>query len=258
MTHATAVTTRPIWVDLASDDPSKAAAFYSGLFGWDVTVSEDPQYGGYAMAKLAGGDVAGIGPKQMPGMPSVWSAYIGSSDAEQDAAKVVAAGGTVIAPPFDVGDQGRMAVFQDPAGAYISIWQPIAMSGFTAGKQGRFRWLELNARGMDKAVPFYESVFGWQAHTRSFEGTPDYTEFHLDGEQVAGGLEMQPMVPVEVPSYWTVYFGADDVDGSFARATELGAQPMVPPMDFPGGRLAIVSDPEGAMFGLLRIDPREG
>jgi predicted enzyme related to lactoylglutathione lyase len=67
---------------------------------------------------------------------------------------------------------------------------------------------------------------------------------------------MQPMVPAEVPSYWLVYFGVDDVDKSFKTATQAGAKEMVAPMDFPGGRFAIVSDPQGAAFGLLKMAPR--
>ena len=84
------------------------------------------------MATLDGKDVAGIGPLQSPQAPTAWMVYIGTTDADALAAKVQAAGGAVIAPPFDVGDQGRMAVFQDPAGAFISAWQPLAMSGFGA------------------------------------------------------------------------------------------------------------------------------
>ena len=75
---------RPAWVDLATSDAEAARKFYSQLFGWDMEVSEDPQYGGYATAKVPGGgaesSAAGIGPKQDPNMPNVWSLYIGSDD----------------------------------------------------------------------------------------------------------------------------------------------------------------------------------
>jgi len=60
------------------------------------------------------------------------------------------------------------------------------------------------------------------------------------------------MVPAQVPSYWMVYFSVGDVDGSFRKAIEAGAQEMVAPVDYPGGRFAILSDPQGAMFGLLK------
>jgi predicted enzyme related to lactoylglutathione lyase len=64
------------------------------------------------------------------------------------------------------------------------------------------------------------------------------------------------MVPAAVPSYWMVYFGADDVDAAFAKAIAAGAHEMLPPRDFPGGRFAILGDPQGAAFGILKMAAR--
>lgn len=250
----TAVANKPVWIDLSSSDPAASREYYSKLFGWKVEVSPDPQYGGYAMATIGGKDVAGIGPTQSPEAPTAWMVYIGTPDAEALGKAVQAAGGNVIAAPFDVGDQGRMAVYQDPSGAFISAWQPKAMSGFQAGVPNAFGWAELNARGIDKAVTFYKKVFGWTAKTSDMgEGMPPYNEFHLGEDSIAGGMEMNPMVPAEVPSYWMVYFNVDDVDKAFKKATEAGGREMLAPQDFPGGRFAILSDPQGAAFGLLKM-----
>jgi predicted enzyme related to lactoylglutathione lyase len=84
--------------------------------------------------------------------------------------------------------------------------------------------------------------------------TPPYLEFQVKGESVGGGMEMNPMVPKEVPSYWMPYFGAKDVDKAHERAKAAGAREMVPPQDFPGGRFSILSDPEGAAFGIMSTD----
>jgi predicted enzyme related to lactoylglutathione lyase len=67
---------------------------------------------------------------------------------------------------------------------------------------------------------------------------------------------MMPMVPKEVPSYWLVYFTVDDVDSSAKKATSNGAQELMGPTDFQGGRFAILRDPQGASFGLLKMQPR--
>jgi uncharacterized protein len=244
---------KPAWIDLSSADPAASREFYSKLFGWNVEVNPDPQYGGYALAKVGGKDVAGIGPKMMAEAPTAWSVYIGTSDAKELSARVKAAGGNVIVEPMEVGGQGVMAVYADPSGAIISAWQPQQMTGFVPGTPNGFGWAELNSRGIEKVLPFYRAVFGWgNKSTDMGEGQPPYTEFLLGGDSIAGGTEMSPMVPAAVPSYWMVYFEVGDVDATFARALAGGAKEMLAPMDFPGGRFGIVADPQGAVFGLLK------
>ena len=249
---AVAIANKPAWVDLGSSDAAGSRDFYSKVFGWRVEVNPDPQYGGYGLAKVGGQDVAGIGPTQSPDQPSAWQFYIGTDDAEALGRKVEAAGGKVVAPPFDVGDQGKMAVFQDPSGAFISAWQPTRMGGFQTEGPNTFGWAELSARGLDKALPFYRDVFGWSAKTQDTDGQP-YTEFQVDGQGIGGAAEMSPMLPPDAPSYWLVYFTVGDVDASHRTAIGAGARELVPPMDFPGGRMSILSDPQGATFGLLTV-----
>jgi predicted enzyme related to lactoylglutathione lyase len=66
---------------------------------------------------------------------------------------------------------------------------------------------------------------------------------------------MNPSVPAGVPSYWQVYFATDDVDTTYRKALDLGATEMLGPQDFPGGRFAILADPHGAGFGLMKLLP---
>lgn len=246
---------KAVWTDLQAPDPGAARAFYGPLLGWDIEVNPDPQYGGYGLARVGGKDAAGIGRTQAPEQPAAWSVYIGSDDLDALVARVGEAGGTVIAPPFPVGDQGRMAVFQDATGAFISAWQTERMAGMQASGSGTFGWAELSARGVDAALPFYEQVFGWTPK-HAGEGPQRYTEFQAGGESVAGAMEMNPMVPAEVPNYWLVYFAVDDVDATFQQAVAAGAREMLPPSEFNDGRYAILGDPQGAAFGLLKLASR--
>ena len=251
----TAVANKPAWVELSTQDAAASRDFYSKLFGWKIEVNPDPQYGGYGMAKVSGyaGDVAGIGPKMSPETPTAWSIYIGTADAADTTKKVEQAGGKVVMQPMEVPGQGTMAVFQDPSGAFISVWQPANMGGFQQGKANQFGWAELSARGIDKAKPFYKKLFGWgEKKSPMGEGQPEYTEFLVGGESVAGAMEMNAMVPAEVPSYWLVYFNVDDVDKATKKAVDLGAKQLMEPQDFPGGRFSILTDPQGASFGLLK------
>ena len=104
---------------------------------------------------------------------------------------------------------------------------------------------------VEAAKPFYPAVFGWTLE--SHEGEMTYHEFHLGSESVGGMLSMPPQVPAEVPSHWLAYFGVDEVDSSATRVKDLGGAVFAGPMDFPGGRFAVATDPQGAAFGLLRM-----
>jgi predicted enzyme related to lactoylglutathione lyase len=155
-----------------------------------------------------------------------------------------------------VGDQGRMSTFQDPVGAFVSVWQPTRMGGFQAQGDKAFAWAELNARGRDSALAFYQTVFGWGIRRSEIAAdSPDYVEFLVEGESVAGAAELNPQAPAGIQNYWLVYFGVDDVDVAFDKAIGLGASQMIEPQDFPGGRFAILTDPQGAVFGLLKGEP---
>jgi uncharacterized protein len=66
-------------------------------------------------------------------------------------------------------------------------------------------------------------------------------------------LPMPPMVPAEVPTHWLVYFAVDDVDASLAKAQELGATTILPPMQVDAGRFSIISDPQGAVLSIIQL-----
>jgi predicted enzyme related to lactoylglutathione lyase len=56
-----------------------------------------------------------------------------------------------------------------------------------------------------------------------------------------------------VPNYWDVYFAVDDADATATKATEEGGQIMVEPFDIPPvGRSAVLKDPLGAVFSVLK------
>jgi predicted enzyme related to lactoylglutathione lyase len=245
---------RPAWVDLSTKDPAGARDFYGKLFGWEWFINPDPQYGGYAIARIDGTDVAGIGGLQMPEAPTAWMVYMGTDDAAGLEQKVQANGGTVIAPTFDIGDQGRMAVFQDPAGAFVSAWEPAGMGSFLSDQTNTFVWAELNSRDLPKAAAFYDGTFGW---THADMGPGGYQMFQLGGATVAGATPMNAMAPAEMPSYWAIYFGVDNVDEAVERAKSAGGQAMMGPMDYPGGRFAMLGDPQGGIF-LVRSTSSQG
>jgi predicted enzyme related to lactoylglutathione lyase len=242
----------PAWADLSTTDPAAGKTFYSQLFGWQPQ-DLGPSAGNYVIFRLDGKQVAALGPVQTPGGPPAWMVYIATDDAAATAKKVRDGGGTVAMEPMEVMDQGSMAVFQDPIGAFFAVWQPAKMKGFDVTNQpNSFTWVELNARGVENTKPFYKKVFGWGDKSSPMgEGQPSYTEWQLGAESVGGGMEWQEMPP-GVPPHWLVYFAVADPDATAKKATELGGKVNVAPQDFPGGRFAVISDPQGAVFGILR------
>src|SRR5947209_20301893 len=157
----------PSWIDLGSPDLDGSAAFYGGLFGWTCLEAGPPEEtGGYRMFFYKDKPVAGLGPQQSPG-PPYWTTYVSVASADDTVAKAKAAGGTVFVEPMDVLDVGRMAIFADPTGAVIAIWQPGTHVGSGwVNEANTLCWNELSTRDLPTATAFYEAVFGWKANTQ--------------------------------------------------------------------------------------------
>lgn len=243
----------PGWIDLGSPDPEASRRFYSALFGWTANVAS-AEFGGYTIFKLDGKSVAGAGPLFSEGQPTAWSTYVVTDDADAVAAKVEAAGGKVLMPPGDVGENGRMGVFMDRAGAPFSVWQPGTMPGGELFNQpGALCWNELATRDPDGAKEFYGAVFGW-GHEDGPAGDFTYTQWTLDGKSIGG---MMPMTGdqslADVPPHWLVYFAVDDCDATVDKVRELGGNVLKPAFDMSQGRMAVVQDPHGAVFAVIKM-----
>ena len=243
----------PSWVDIGVPDIDKAAAFYSGLFGWECPPGPE-EAGGYRVCMLKGQPVAGIGPQQNPG-PPVWASYVNVDDADAIVAKVTESGGQVMIPPMDVMGLGTMAYFVDPVGAVFAIWQAAMFPGAgIVNEPGAFSWTELMTTDVDASKAFYGQVFGWSANT-SGEGEGAYTEWQVSGRSIAGMMQKPPMVPAEVPPFWGVYFTVNDTDATIEQVTALGGSLVMGPMDIEPGRFAVVTDPAGGAFSVITLAP---
>ncbi|MEW2418739.1 VOC family protein [Streptomyces sp. NPDC046866] len=253
----------PNWVDLATPDPDGAAAFYSGLFGWDYRPGGE-EVGGYGVFHLGEKTVAGGMAVPAEQGPSAWTVYFRSSDADATAAAVAKAGGTVLFEPMDVMDLGRMAVFADPAGVAFATWQPRRNKGLDAVTEiGSMCWTELYTGDVGAAADFYRSVFGWEINEMPFEGG-SYTMVKPAGaadEEAFGGLVPIAADPVEDAErpYWTPYFEVADCDVTAASAEEAGGKVRLSPVFMEGvGRFAKLADPYGARFAVIASAPAPG
>ena len=250
---ATAIVNKPAWVDLAAKDAAAAREFYSKVFRWNVEVNPDPQYGGYGLAKVNGNDAAGIGGQMSPDAPTAWTLYIGTDDLDALAQRVTANGGTVAMPPFDVGDQGQDGGLPGPDRAFISSWQGTRMGGFQTTGPNAFGWADLSTRGVDKAVPFYENVFGWSPKRarRPSSRTPS-------SRSTGSRSQVRPRWPPTSrrrcrATGWSTSRSMTlmrRIDACRMRAARWWRRSTS------GGRMSIVSDPQGAAFGLMTLKER--
>lgn len=264
----------PCYVDTGRKDPEAAMDFYGGLFGW-VFEDVSPDGQSYYTAKLNGLVVAAVGEQPDMDWAPVWNTYVRVDDADATVAKVSEAGGKVTMAPFEVGSAGRMAAFDDPAGASLCVWEP----GQTRGAQlvnepGAWVFSTLNTGDADGAESFYGSVFGWKMGPAGDDGSamvmkPGYQDFltqkdpelpaRLEQFQAPEGFGdvVASMGPVSngTPPRWDVTFSVDDADASVKRASELGGEVVVDPFDAPWVRAAVLRDPDGVAFNVSQFVP---
>lgn len=234
------------WVELGTSDGPAARTFYTQLFDW--TANDTPIDGGmvYTIFQNAGRDAAAMYVLDQEGVPPHWLSYVAVADVDASAAQATGLGATIVAGPMDVMDAGRMAVLLDPQGATFAVWQADKHAGVGVRDEANaLCWNELMANDLEAARKFYVALFGWRP-----KESPEYTEWHL-GENAVGGM-LQTHSPGM--SFWMPYFAAQDCDATVTRATSLGGRVYKAPTDIAGvGRFAVLADPSGAAFSVIKL-----
>ena len=187
-----------------------------------------------------------------------------------------AAGGAVLAEPFDIFDAGRMAMFADPEGAVFGVWQPREHRGATVvNEPGSLNFNDLNTRDPEGAKAFYGAVFGWETidigsgEMWALPAYGDFLEARTPGmragmaemgapegfETVVASIVAIPVDQPDTPAHWGVTFAVADADETAARAAELGGSVVVAPFDAPWVRMTVITDPQGATFTAAKFVP---
>lgn len=241
----------PAWFDVATPDLEGARKFYGELFGWTFDVGP-AEMGYYTNCKLGGAKAAGMNhrPENAP-YPTAWSIYFKSDDINASVQAVKANGGQVTVEPMNVMGEGHMAVCQDPTGAVFGFWQyGRHTGGEVADEHGAMAWAEVCTRDGAKARDFYAKVLDCQA--TQMPGM-EYWTLDKNGMGKSGVMHMDDKFPKEIPPHWAVYFAVNDADAAVELIKKLGGKVNHGPFDTDYGRIAVVSDPYGAVFSIIKL-----
>ncbi|MGH9034480.1 MAG: VOC family protein [Acidimicrobiia bacterium] len=121
------------------------------------------------------------------------------------------------------------------------------MSEVTEHAPGTPSWVDLATSDADAAEAFYTTLFGWTADDQG-AGAGGYRLLRKDGRDVAA---LYAAGPEQGPPRWNTYVTVDDVDAAVERVDPAGGMVIAPPFDvLEVGRMAVVSDPAGAIVAL--------
>jgi hypothetical protein len=251
------------WTELGTTDKDKAEKFYSRLLGWESTPpplrTRSGQLIDYSLLCLGGRYVGGLYPmfrtQKKQGARPQWLSYVQVEDAAVTAKTAKQLGASVLAGPLDVFDLGRLMILQDPQGASFGAWQALRLGGGfqTRDEPGFASWFEHVSDDVEPAVRFYGALFGWSRATSVAPGG-NRVLVEQGGAAVAG---FTARTESKAPPHWLTFFQVSDCEAACQKLVSLQGSVLAPPGSTPGsGKLAVVSDPQGAAFGLLTPDAR--
>jgi predicted enzyme related to lactoylglutathione lyase len=119
-------------------------------------------------------------------------------------------------------------------------------------------WIDTSQPDPQAATTFYSGLFGWEFEDVMPPDAPGrYFIGRLRGLDVAAvGSQPEGAPPVAV---WNTYVWVDDADATTAKVRAAGGQVLTEPFDvMDAGRMAVFSDPEGAVFSAWQANRHKG
>lgn len=247
-----------IWYELLTRDAKAAKAFYDSVVGWDIGAESASPGMDYRMIK-AGDDMAG-GVMQLSadmianGGRAVWLGYIGVDDVDASVASIVADGGAVHLPAFDIPNVGRIAMVADPQGNPFYVMRGASDETSTVYQRMGFHhvsWNELQSADAAASLAFYDKQFGITRIGGMPMGEMGEYSFIANAESkgeaigaIMGSFNDRPG--------WGFYFRVPEIQAARAKVEAGGGGVRQDPMQVPGGEWVInCTDPEGVSFGLV-------
>ena len=249
------------WVELlTSGSPAVASTFYEKTLGWS---SERVGDGDWAPVLLlrGGRPVAGVAYRAGERMARARARWVGFwEDSARDEGTledaVKAAGGRVLeAEHSGAGPAGaRLVLLADGDGAVFGVRRAGSEANPVASTRGF--WPVMLARDTSGAAKFYRDLFDGEILPES--RTPMFAGDFLLATGGRGWAGVQPAGPGGRAG-WLMLVGVVDIDATVRIAKKEGARVLREPrVDLIGGRVAVLADPMGGVFGLYELFPDRG
>jgi predicted enzyme related to lactoylglutathione lyase len=243
-----------VWVDLLTPDVARAAAFYGKLFGWSFK-----RIGDYTLAFLGDEPMAGmvrVAAKTGERRQARWVGYISVPDVSAAQRQIVSQGGKVLVGARSFPKRGDLAVFADREGAIFGVLS--SSSGDVEDflrEAGDWIWAQFLSRQGETAAKFYASIAG---STILEAPKPDGSKrwFLVSQGYARASIIELPRNRTDTGPGWLGYIRVSDVASTIALAGKLGGRVLVSPRpDLFDGKVALIADPNGAVFGVLQWEP---
>lgn len=244
-----------IWYDLATSELEKQKEFYGAVFGWTFRSIGDTT-DNYTLIINGDHNVAGmfsVKPKEGADAGALWIGLMSTDDPAQAVATVKQSGGAVHTPPITMAQRGTFALLRDPEGALFGVLK--SATGDPPDRAtaiGDFLWMDLFANQPPKESEFYQKVAGYEISTSAVKENVERIVLNAHGKPRAGVV---PLPKDANRAGWLPYIRVADVNETLKKVTDAGGYIMVAPdEDLLHGNLAIFSDPQGGVLGVVKWD----
>lgn len=247
-------TGKVIFVELVTPDLDAAKKFYGGLFGWTFNDTKNSALE-YTEASLDGRPVAGLIHKAIASgdhKQPAWLTFISSDDVDAETDIALRHGAKALFGPKDIPDRGKEAVFADPQGAVFAILD--SASGDPPDvlpEPGEWIWSSLITRDPDTDAGFYQELFDYDIYDLPSDKNAQHLLLASD-DYARASVNSLPTKSRHNHPHWLNYVRVNDTEEMAKKVVALGGHVLVKPrVDRHGGKIAVVTDPQGAAFGLI-------
>jgi hypothetical protein len=244
-----------VWFDLATTELEKQQAFYGAVFGWKFRALESAE-DQYTLILNNDRNVAGMflaKPREDIPAGALWIGLMSINDPVKAVSAVEQGGGVVHTQLMTVAQRGTYALFRDPDGALFGVLK--SDSGDPpdhASAIGDFLWVDLFVDQPGKAAGFYQQLAGYELTKKEEKPGIERIILSSQGHSRAGVV---PLPKAVKRAGWLPYVRVDDVDATLTKVTQAGGYIVAPPAeDLLDGNLAIISDPQGGVLGIVKWD----